>query len=124
MLKCGENTKIAFLADDANSKWIWIDGLVLACNFEVISNFFFIRVARLRMVVFCLIGGVFFFFFYNLLQTRMRSELMQEVMDLFVVESELDLLASQHLQSKPPIPPRPDNLDFASGPIEVRTSTK
>jgi hypothetical protein len=49
---------------------------------------------------------------------------MQEVMDLFVVESELDLLASQHLQSKPPIPPRPDNLDFASGPIEVRTSTK
>ncbi len=48
---------------------------------------------------------------------------MQEVMDLFVVESELELLAAQHAQSKPPIPPRPDNLDFASGPIEIRAQS-
>lgn len=34
LLHCGESTKVGFLADDANSKWIWIDGLVLACNFE------------------------------------------------------------------------------------------
>ncbi len=45
LLKCGENNKIGFLADDANSKWIWIDGLVLACNFEVCARKSFLSFA-------------------------------------------------------------------------------
>jgi hypothetical protein len=46
-------------------------------------------------------------------------ELMKEVSDLFVVESELELLQKQ-MQVKPPLPPRPDNLDFCTGPIQLR----
>jgi hypothetical protein len=38
MLTCAENSKVAFLAEDSNAKWIWIDGLILACNFEVTNN--------------------------------------------------------------------------------------
>lgn len=63
---------------------------------------------------------IVFGFSHLLFLLSRRAELMQEVMDLFVVESELELLNKQHLQSKPPVPQRPDNLDFASGPIELR----
>ena len=78
-------TRLWFLAENSARKAIWIDGLVLACNF----------------------------------QGKESSELIQEIMDLFVVETELELIA-QDMQSKPPVPARPENLNFVGKPIRLR----
>ena len=47
------------------------------------------------------------------------SQLIQEIMDLFVVETELDLIAKD-AGDKPPVPMRPENLNFVGGPIRGR----
>ncbi len=107
VLHCGESTRHLFLAEETKNRTAWLEGLVLACNLEV----------------------------------RMTPELMQEIMDLFVVQTELvsqlektsalltvfffflfcQELLSKQMETKPAVPPRPDNLDFVTGPIAIRS---
>jgi hypothetical protein len=55
VVQCGEAPKVWFLAENSDARRTWVEGLILACNFE----------------------------------GKMTPTLMQEIMDLFIVETEL-----------------------------------
>lgn len=75
------------LAEDAEMRNAWVDGLTLACNF----------------------------------QGQESGTLIQEIMSLFVVQSEIIELTKE-AEQRPPVPPNPADLNFQTGPIPSKNN--